>query len=260
MNYNYHTHTYRCGHATGSPEQYILRAIEGGITHMGFSEHAPHAFSDGHESGYRLPTAQGREYISELRVLREKYRDRIDVRIGFEMEYYPSQFESMLTDVRELGAEYLILGQHFVGEEWPSGTYILRPTDKEEHLVEYVDCCLAGMESGYFSYLAHPDLCDYRGDEAIYDREMRRLCLASARLGVPLEINFLGIRANRIYPADRFWKIAGEIGAPVTFGFDAHDVMSAYDSLSLIKAEELVEKYKLNYIGRPKIIDISKQK
>ena len=46
----------------------------------------------------------------------------------------------------------------------------------------------------------------------------------------------------------------------VTFGFDAHDVMAAYDSGSLNVAEMLVEKYKLNYIGRPKIIDISKQK
>ena len=256
MNYNYHTHTYRCGHATGTPEEYILRAIEGGITHMGFSEHAPHVFSDGHESGFRLPAAQGREYIGELRELREKYRDRIDIRIGFEMEYYPSQFESMLADVRGLGAEYLILGQHFVGEEWPSGTYILRPTEREEHLAEYVDCCIAGMRSGYFSYIAHPDLCDYRGDAEIYDREMRRLCLSSKELNLPLEINFLGIRAGRIYPNERFWRIAGEIGSPVTFGFDAHDVMAAYDADSLSVAEGLVAKYRLNYIGRPKMIDI----
>ena len=223
---------------------------------MGFSEHAPHVFFDGHESGYRLPSKQGEEYVSELRALRELYKDKIDIKIGFEMEYYPSQFGEMLERVKELGAEYLILGQHFVGEEWPNGTYILRPTDKEECLIEYVDCCIEGMESGYFTYLAHPDLCDYRGDEAVYDREMTRLCMASKRLGIPLEINFLGIRARRIYPAERFWRMAGEIASPVTFGFDAHDAMAAYDSDSLSVAEMLVEKYKLNYIGRPKIIDI----
>ncbi len=258
MNYNYHTHTYRCGHASGTPEEYILRAIEGGIAHMGFSEHAPHAFSDGHESGFRLPLAQGEEYISELRALREKYKDRIDIKIGFEMEYYPSQFDAMLERVRALGAEYLILGQHFIGEEWPNGTYILRPTDREEHITEYVDLCIAGIESGYYSYLAHPDLCNYTGNDEVYERGMTRLCEASKRLGIPLEINFLGIRTNRIYPAERFWRIAGEIGSPVTFGFDAHDVMSAYDSGSLKAAQSLVERYKLNYIGRPKIIDISK--
>ncbi len=258
MNYNYHTHTYRCGHATGTPEEYIIRAIEGGITHMGFSEHMPHTFYDGHESGFRLPCAQGSEYIAELRALREKYRDCIDICIGFEMEYYPSQFESMIANARALGAEYLLLGQHFVGEEYPAGTYILRPTDREEVLREYVETCISGMNSGCFSYLAHPDLCDYKGDEAIYDREMRRICLASFSLGIPLEINFLGIRAGRIYPNDRFWRIAGEIGSPVTFGFDAHDAMSAYDCVSLRAANELVEKYGLNYIGKPRIIDISK--
>ena len=33
MDYNYHTHTSRCGHATGSDEEYVKRAIEqGGVT------------------------------------------------------------------------------------------------------------------------------------------------------------------------------------------------------------------------------------
>ena len=41
MNYNFHTHTYLCGHATGLPEEYIQRAISCGIKHLGFSDHAP---------------------------------------------------------------------------------------------------------------------------------------------------------------------------------------------------------------------------
>ena len=58
MDYNYHTHTARCGHADGTEEAYILRAMENGITHMGFSEHAPFCFPDGYESYYRVPVAQ----------------------------------------------------------------------------------------------------------------------------------------------------------------------------------------------------------
>ena len=42
----------------------------------------------------------------------------------------------------------------------------------------------------------------------------------------------------------------------MTFGFDAHDVPSAFDEKSLKKAKMLVEKYNLNYIGKPDIIDI----
>ena len=256
MNYNYHTHTYRCGHANGTPEEYVRRAIEGGIKYMGFSDHAPHVFSDGHESGFRVPMAEASDYVCEVLELREKYKDDIDIKVGFEMEYYPSQFQRMLHIVRELGAEYLILGQHFIGEEYPSGLYMFRPTETEAHICEYVDNCIEGMRSGYFSYLAHPDLANFVGDESIYVREMTRLCTASRELDIPLEINFLGIRTGRHYPAEQFWRIASSCGSPVTFGFDAHDAMAAADTDSLTVALGLVAKYDLNYISKPKIIDI----
>lgn len=31
MRVNYHTHTYRCGHAKGTEEEYVKAAIEGGL-------------------------------------------------------------------------------------------------------------------------------------------------------------------------------------------------------------------------------------
>ena len=33
---NYHTHTYRCGHAIGTDEEYVLAAIEKGFKENGF--------------------------------------------------------------------------------------------------------------------------------------------------------------------------------------------------------------------------------
>ena len=73
----------------------------------------------------------------------------------------------------------------------------------------------------------------------------------------PLEINLLGIRTGRFYPNPRFWQIAGEVGCPVTFGFDAHMPKDAYDGDSLNVAKWLVKRYKLNYIGMPKIIRLN---
>ena len=55
MNYNYHAHTWRCSHASGTEEAYVQRAIACGITHMGFSDHIPHRFPDGYESYFRIP-------------------------------------------------------------------------------------------------------------------------------------------------------------------------------------------------------------
>ena len=253
MTYNYHAHTWRCSHATGTEEEYIRKAIAGGVTHMGFSDHAPFVFPDGYQSFFRIPEHQVADYFETLKALREKYRGQIDLKIGLEMEYYPLYFREMLDGIRKWGCEYLILGQHFIGSEHPDGLYSGKGSDREEDLREYADCVLAAMETGLFSYVAHPDIFRFLGDEAVYRREMKRICAAAKALNVPLEINFLGIREGRHYPYEPFWKLVGEEGARVTFGFDSHDVDAAHDTVSLKRAEELVGKYGLNYVGKPEI-------
>lgn len=254
MDYNYHTHTYRCGHASGTIEDYINRSIACGIKVIGFSDHMPYVCEDGYEISYRVPVAQAREYVSEIASIREKYTGQIDIHIGFEMEYYPEKFEVMLDNAIQYGAEYLILGQHYNQEEHPGGVHAIHPTDSIEDLKEYVECVVEAMRTGVFTYVAHPDLINYTGDKEIYRLEMRKICTASRVYNIPLEINFLGIRDHRNYPNDIFWELAGEEKAPVTFGFDAHDVNNAFDSASLIKAVEMAKKYGLNYIGKPKLV------
>ena len=257
MDYNYHTHTPRCQHASGTPEEYILRAMENGIKYMGFSDHAPFVFPDGYESGHRVPVSEAEDYISELRQLKEKYADKIDIKIGFEMEYYPAYFEEMLKFVRKLGAEYLILGEHYLYNEHPDGFPSIWENDKTEELKLYVSYVVDAIKTGVFTYVAHPDIFNYTGDDIeAYRREMRKICIASREYDVPLEINFLGIRGDRNYPNDVFLEIAGEEKSPVMFGFDAHSTEAAYDGKSILKAKELVKKYNLNYIGRPEIKSI----
>ena len=258
MDYNFHTHTARCGHATGEDEAYVLRAIECGIRDMGFSEHMPLAFPDGHESYYRVPKAQVGDYRNSLRALREKYKDKINLHIGFEMEVYPSRFDEMIAAAREYGAEYLLLGQHYIGEEWPNGFYPLMPSDDPAQLTEYTDCVVMGIESGLFTYVAHPDLFNYTGsDTQFYQQQALRICNASLKHNVPLEINLLGIRSKRTYPADAFWAVAGRVGCPVTFGFDSHRPEDAYDEASIAVAEDMVARFGLNYIGKPKLISLN---
>ena len=42
MRSNYHTHTYRCNHATGTIEDYVKEAIKANIDEIGISDHLPH--------------------------------------------------------------------------------------------------------------------------------------------------------------------------------------------------------------------------
>ncbi len=251
MDYNYHTHTVYCGHATDSAEDYIQTAIRGGIQYMGFSEHAPFRFPEGVESRFRIPVCQIQNYFEEIDRLRKKYQDEIEIKIGFEMEYYPEYFEDMLRLAKDSGGEYLILGQHYVVPENQGGVFAMDRHYEFEDLRAYADSLVAGMETGVFSYVAHPDMFQFVGDNLLYREEMRKVCIASRKLNLPLELNLLGIREHRIYPKEEFWKVAGEEEAPVTFGLDSHRAEDAVDIASIPVAERMVKKYALNYIGKP---------
>ncbi|MBQ8332005.1 MAG: histidinol-phosphatase [Clostridia bacterium] len=251
---NYHAHTFRCRHATGAERQYLERAIQNGVTHFGFSDHSPFVFPDGHESWYRVPMNLRYEYMESLGKLREELRGKIELFIGFEMEYLPAYFDDMLKTVNEVGGEYLILGQHFLGNEHPELIHAARGSDDETMLSAYTAQVIEGMETGVFSYVAHPDFFKFTGDEGVYEAYDRKLCRAAVRLGIPLEINLLGIRGKRIYPRESFWRVAAEEGAEVVIGFDTHDTKAAYDEKSLPVAMALIESYGLNYNPYPTLI------
>ena len=51
MKTNYHTHTTRCHHATGSDEEFVLSAIKGGYQELGFSDHTPWKYHTDYISG-----------------------------------------------------------------------------------------------------------------------------------------------------------------------------------------------------------------
>ena len=256
MIYNFHTHTHRCRHASGSDEEYIKSALEAGIKYLGFSDHAPFVFPDGFESHYRVPLLGAEEYAGTLGELKERYKDVIDISIGFELEYYPTYFDKMVEIAKNLGVEYLILGQHFLYDEHPNGIGSSSLVYEDDVLREYVDNVISAIKSGYFSYVAHPDMLQFCGNEAIYREEMTRLCLTSKEDDIPLEINLLGIRNKKHYPAQRFWQIAGEVDAPVTIGYDAHSNHDFENKEQLDVAKDYIERYSLNYIGMPRLIDI----
>lgn len=250
---NYHAHTTRCQHAVGTEREYIEAAIAMGIREFGFSDHVPCPFRDGYVSGIRMTMEQAPEYVRSIRSLAREYQRDIRIYVGFEAEYIPEFYGEQKKLFQTLDVDYVILGQHFFGREDKSpGTSAA--TEDESRIRLYVDQIIEGMHTGTYRYLAHPDIINYQGLDSVYEWEMTRLCTAMKEMDIPLEINMQGIRANRHYPGERFWKIAGEMGNRVILGIDAHCVEQMYDTESYNKAIRLVDKYHLNLINR---LDIS---
>lgn len=214
---NYHTHTWRCNHATGSEREYVEKAIESGLSVLGFSDHTPNPCSWNINDGIRMTPEQTGEYFSTIFELKKEYAGRIQLHAGVEVEYIPGEFEKLRRYLAEFGCEYLIMGQHYV-----DGVYVRFIPEDEEKFCGHISQILEGLSTGAFLYLAHPDLFVWEGAEEIYIREMTRLCEGVKALGIPMEYNLLGLRNGRNYPDDRFWRIAAEVGNKVILGIDAH--------------------------------------
>ena len=250
---NYHTHTPRCGHAVGSEREYIERAIESGIEILGFSDHAPYRFDrPGKYPGVRMEPEMLPDYAETFFTLRNEYAGRIELHLGVEAEYYPLYFSSLVDDLRANGVEYMILGQHFLGNEIGEPGSMAATTDPAV-LDRYVSQVIEGIETGLFSYIAHPDVLRFEGDPAEYDRGCRRICVRARELGIPLEINLLGLKNGRHYPNESFWRIAGEEGNAVILGSDAHRPEDVWVPETELSALSLVNKYSLHLIDKAEL-------
>ena len=234
-------------HASGSEEEYIEKAIAEGVKILGFSDHAPFPYPNGYVSTYKMTLDEAEDYYKTLSFLREKYKDKIQIYIGYESEYYEDLWDAALREWRKFPPEYLILGQHFVGTEYDRtrATYVYASCGRNELLPEYVDTVVKGIKTGKFTYVAHPDIFTYGGSLGEYERQMSRLIEAAISEDVPLEINLLGISEGRMYPRLDFWRLAGSYGAKVVVGCDAHEPRRVAVPTEIGRAMDIVSKYNL---------------
>jgi len=249
---NLHTHTVRCRHAWDTEEEYIAVAREKGIRRLGFSDHTPYWFGCDYYSRFRMYPEQLADYTDTVLVLREKYRDTVDIRLGLEAEYYPAYFSELMAHLKDTPVEYLLLGQHFVQNE-VGDHYSGRATADEAHLRQYCKQVADGLYTGLFTYLAHPDLIHFTGDAKVYRHYMRTVCKAANDCGIPVELNFLGIREGRHYPSDLFWELAGEENCKVVFGCDAHRAEELNFEAQESVARQMAQQYGLCVLEEPVI-------
>ena len=217
---NYHTHTYRCHHASGEDRAYVEAAIRNGMQVLGFSDHCPWVYENGYVSGTRMSPAEVDGYFQSLTDLREEYRRDITIYIGFESEYIPAQMAAQDRLLADYPVDYMLLGEHFCDPE-PS-PYLGQVFWDPDLLERYVDMVIEGMETGRYVYAAHPDLMGFGGAQGFYDQQYGRLCDYLKAHDIPVEINLLGVVEKRHYTDPHFLRLAAKRGCKAIIGVDAH--------------------------------------
>ena len=246
---NYHAHTWRCNHASGTEREYVENAIRRGLEILGFSDHTPYPFPASYHSGFRMEMEQFPDYCRTVEQLKEEYKGRLQIHLGLEAEYYPAYFTELMAILRDSPVEYLLLGQHFVGSE-VGEHYCGAPTSEEAILKRYCHQTCDAMQTGLFTYLAHPDLIRFTGAEKTYRTHMRLICREAVSCGMPLEINLLGIYGRRNYPNPLFWEMAGEEGCAVILGCDTHAAEHLLETASEEKAAAMAKRFGLTILPK----------
>lgn len=112
--FNYHSHTYRCGHADldMNDEDYIKEYIKMGFEKIAFTDHCPEKCEIDKRPNIRMNYSQKDEYINSIKSLKEKYVNKIKIENGYEIEYLPKD-EDNLRELKQ-SSDKIILGQHFI--------------------------------------------------------------------------------------------------------------------------------------------------
>ena len=248
--YNYHTHTYRCGHAIGKDEEYVKAAIKVGIKSFGFSDHV---FLPGvHEEGIRADYEELDEYINSINALKEKYKDKIEIYVGFEAEHFPEfiDYYKDLLDSKKI--DYLILGHHSYLVDNKVTDYFYKGCPKS-NLYRYTEDIIEGMRSGLYKYVCHPDLfMDYYPE---FDEDMRvcsiKIIEEAERLNLPLEVNLGGIGEpfwdmEHNYSCRGFFELTKNYNVKIILGLDSHNPKEINEA-NIEKAMNFIMTLSLNF-------------
>ncbi|MFA6587165.1 MAG: histidinol-phosphatase [Bacilli bacterium] len=254
---NYHTHTKRCGHASGEDEEYVLEAISYGYRNLGFSDHVM-------LPGFSQPFMRGEYsefdgYVKSIRSLAKKYQDRINLFVGFEAEAFPSYFPFFKEQLANGVIDYLILGNHMsMDSEKKINSHFFNITSPAQ-LYLYRDLALKALSSGLYSIFAHPDF--FLASISSFDSDCRKvsrdLIEAAMAYDVPLEVNVAGIRNGKkqvgdtlrwIYPTDDFFSLAGKYHAKCIFGQDAHAPDQLDNDSAIFEAVKFAKKHGLTMV------------
>jgi histidinol-phosphatase (PHP family) len=216
-----HNHTPLCKHAVGTPEEYIQKAIEKSIKVYGFADHAPMDF----DKKYRMDFNEMDSYEKKIKSLKEKYKDKIKIVLGYEVDFTPYVDKRVL----EREVDYLIGSVHFLdnwGFDNPEFIKEWKTRDVDDVYKEYFSKIENLAKSRLFDIVGHLDLVKVFGFKPKKNiKDIAKNAIKEIKKSdMAVEINTAGLRkpVKEIYPSITLLEMIRDEGIDITFSSDAH--------------------------------------
>lgn len=244
-----HVHSPFCPHGSSdSFDMYIERALENGINEITFTEHMPLTVEK--DPSPRNNSAMDEEtlvkYLEEVKKIKEKYKDRIKINVGVEVDYLEGEEENIKKLLNKYGEsiEDSILSVHtlrYNNKYYPIGSGVdelkklVNELGSVEKLYElYYETILKSIECDLGKYkpkrIGHPTLVrKYRENfpNEIYNLDiLNGVINALKKYNLEIDINTSGLRKEKcreIYPWGIFMKLLLKNKIPMVLGSDSHE-------------------------------------
>ncbi len=238
---NLHGHTTYCD-GKNKAEDYILTAIEKNFVSVGLSGHSYTAF----DMEPCMSEKGTQEYLKEMRNLKEKYKDKIEVYIGIEADFYTGYDKS--TD-KEMGFDFRIGSIHYIKDKVKDEYYCVDNTPEilaygiknydngnERTFIEaYYDNIIEMLHKQSPNIIGHLDLVKkfnknnkYFDENADwYKNKVEEVLNEIAKTDAIVEINTGGISrgwTDTPYPSIFILERILEKNIPITLSSDVHSV------------------------------------
>ena len=242
---DYHTHSELCHHAVGTIEDYVNKAIELNLNTIGICDHFPYEFLKNIEripyTEYAITVDEINYYLTTGENLREKYKNQINLRIGFEVDFFENQETALNNHLNKVKSrlDYILGSVHILDFQDDKGAwgfddnrfrkdYEYYGADKV--YTQYFKTLRKMLNSEQFDLdiVGHFDLPkkfnDLPGDkELIFNEAMKTLELIKKK-GKVMEINTGGLRKDvkEQYPSEEIINQMLDLDIQILLGSDAH--------------------------------------
>jgi histidinol-phosphatase (PHP family) len=244
MSQDWHTHSSLCRHASGVLEDYVISAIDKNLELIGLSAHFPYEFLKNMENipfqEYAMSLDEIQSYLTTAENLKFKYKHKIEVKIGFEIDYIINQEAAYRQYIDKIidRLDFTIGSIHNLKFQ-----NTLLPFDDarflskygnfnsiEDLFILYYETMSKMINSQLFEckIVGHFDLPKKfdkkpENDERV-DELISSILDSIERKGVVIEVNTSGFRKpiNEQYPSKNILKEILDRGIPIILGSDAH--------------------------------------
>lgn len=242
INYNFHQHTL-FSDGKESLEKYAERAIELGMTAIGFSEHSPLPFSN----PFSLQEENIEEYIRQTDELKLKFKDQLTIYRALEMDFIPGMSEDFDYWRNRCKVDYLIGSLHLVKADgfeelwftdgpdyrtYDTGIEDFFGGDVKKAVKQFYHQTNAMIESQKFEIIGHFDKIKMHNRNRFFtdkDKWYRDLIDETVNLikqkDLIVEINTRGLykkRSDELFPEGYALQRVKELDIPIVISSDAH--------------------------------------